>query len=55
MEDDGVDHHEITFPIKSNPFYFPDRDYDCLFIKKMSIYKRIVRKIKKLSPREKPE
>jgi len=48
MEDDGVDHHEITFPVKTNPFYFPDRDYDCLFVAPKSLLQRVSSILKKV-------
>ena len=46
MINDGVHNHEITFPVKYNPFFFPDRDYDSLFISPKSLIARIVSKLK---------
>lgn len=44
---DNVHKHEIVFPIIENEIVVPDRKYDAKFISKLSLFTRVIRKLKK--------
>jgi hypothetical protein len=46
---DGVNSHDITFPLKNNFFFFPDRDYDLLFIASRPFILRVVSKLRRFA------
>ena len=42
---DDVIAHEINFPLKTNPFVVPDKEYDNLMFKRDNIFKRSLKRI----------
>ena len=46
-----VNHQNINFPIKDNPFMIPDRKYDLLWLDDVSITRKIIRRLKNIFSR----
>jgi len=43
-----IGNHNLDFPLKNNPIKVPDMQYDKLYLKKIPVWKKIIRKIKSL-------
>ncbi|PHR51629.1 nucleotide-diphospho-sugar transferase [Cycloclasticus sp.] len=43
--DDGVRKNEVSIPLRDNPFFVPDREYDRRFIVKKPVYWKLVNKL----------
>jgi len=53
LEQDTISRHELEFPLRHNPFFVPDRDYDYLFIRPKSFYTKLIGKLKHIYNRSK--